>query len=143
MFQIVPLSIIRSFSLYTQQWFMSYSFADSLRAGSGWNLEINLSGWFYYKKSLRSVHSKGTVILQSNGNYSPNDGMSRPTKFEYSATLLQESQNLRKKCGGCTMASNGMMVIESYIEIIQLVKKLNWGGHIYSTVLMQVSLFCF
>ena len=25
MFQIVPLSIIRSFSLYTQQWHMSYS----------------------------------------------------------------------------------------------------------------------
>ena len=37
MFQTVPLSIIRSFSLYTQQWYMSYRFADSLRAGSGWN----------------------------------------------------------------------------------------------------------
>ena len=30
MFRIVPLSIIRSFSLYTQQWYMSYS----LRTGS-------------------------------------------------------------------------------------------------------------
>jgi len=28
---------IRSFSLYTQQWYMSYRFADSLRAGSGQN----------------------------------------------------------------------------------------------------------
>jgi len=28
MFQTVPLSIIRSFSLYTQQWYMSYRFAD-------------------------------------------------------------------------------------------------------------------
>ena len=28
MFRTVPLSIIRSFSLYTQQWFMSYRFAD-------------------------------------------------------------------------------------------------------------------
>jgi len=37
MFRTVPLSIIRSFSLYTQQWYMSYSYADSLRAGSGWN----------------------------------------------------------------------------------------------------------
>ena len=37
MFRTVPLSIIRSFSLYTQQWYMSYRFADSLRAGSGWN----------------------------------------------------------------------------------------------------------
>jgi len=30
MFRTVPLSIIRSFSLYTQQWYMSYRFADSL-----------------------------------------------------------------------------------------------------------------
>ena len=35
MFRTVPLSIIGSFSLYTQQWRMSYMFADSLRAGSG------------------------------------------------------------------------------------------------------------
>jgi len=28
MFQTVHLSIIRSFSLYTQQWYMSYRFAD-------------------------------------------------------------------------------------------------------------------
>jgi len=36
-FRTVPLSIIRSFSLYTQQWYvyMSYRFADSMRAGSG------------------------------------------------------------------------------------------------------------
>jgi len=34
MFRAVPLSIIRSFSLYTQQWYMPYMFADSLRAGS-------------------------------------------------------------------------------------------------------------
>jgi len=31
MFRTVPLSIIRSFSLYTQQWYMSYRFADRLR----------------------------------------------------------------------------------------------------------------
>jgi len=30
MFRTVPLSIIRSFSLYTQQWYMSYRFVDSL-----------------------------------------------------------------------------------------------------------------
>jgi len=34
MFRTVPLSIIRNSSLYTQQWYMSYNFADSLRAGS-------------------------------------------------------------------------------------------------------------
>jgi len=32
MFWTVPLSIISSFSLYTQQWYLSYRFADSLRA---------------------------------------------------------------------------------------------------------------
>jgi hypothetical protein len=39
MFRKVPLSVIMSFSLYTQQWYMSYRFADSLRAGSGWNYQ--------------------------------------------------------------------------------------------------------
>jgi len=29
MFRTVPLSIVSSFSLYTQQWYMSYRFADS------------------------------------------------------------------------------------------------------------------
>jgi len=37
MFRTVPLSIIKSFSLYSQQWYMSYRFAGTLRAGSGRN----------------------------------------------------------------------------------------------------------
>ena len=53
MFRTVALSIITSFSLYTQQWYMSYRFADSLRAGSGryvmqvcWQLEaVNKPLW--------------------------------------------------------------------------------------------------
>ena len=32
MFRTVPLSIFRSFSLYTQQWCISYKFADNVRA---------------------------------------------------------------------------------------------------------------
>jgi hypothetical protein len=43
MFRKVPLSIIRSFSLYTQQWYMSYRFADSLRTGSGCSILILLA----------------------------------------------------------------------------------------------------
>jgi hypothetical protein len=35
-FPTIPLSIIRSYSLYTQQWYMSYRFEDSFQAGSGW-----------------------------------------------------------------------------------------------------------
>jgi len=34
MFRTVPLSTIRRFPLYTQQWYMSYRFADSLWAGA-------------------------------------------------------------------------------------------------------------
>jgi hypothetical protein len=34
MFRTVPLSIIRSYSLYTKQWYMSYRFVDNFRAGS-------------------------------------------------------------------------------------------------------------
>ena len=37
MFRTVPLLVISSFSLYTQQWCISYRFADSLLAGSGRN----------------------------------------------------------------------------------------------------------
>jgi hypothetical protein len=35
MFRTVPLSIIRSYSLYARQWYVSYRFVDSFRAGSG------------------------------------------------------------------------------------------------------------
>ena len=37
MFRTVTLSIIRSISLYTQQWYMSHRFVDSLLPGSGRN----------------------------------------------------------------------------------------------------------
>jgi len=40
MFRTVLLYIVRSFSLYTQQWYISYRFADSLRAGSGRNPSV-------------------------------------------------------------------------------------------------------
>jgi hypothetical protein len=42
MFRTVPPSITRSFSLCTQQWYMSYRFAESCRGGSGWNSLILL-----------------------------------------------------------------------------------------------------
>jgi hypothetical protein len=40
MFRTVPLPIIRSFSLYTQQWYMSYNFVDSFRAGPGCSMVL-------------------------------------------------------------------------------------------------------
>jgi len=45
MFRTVPLSIIKSFSLYTQQWYLSYRFADSLRAGSGRSQAVGKPVW--------------------------------------------------------------------------------------------------
>ena len=52
MFWRVPLSMIRSFSLYTQQWYMSYMFADSLRAGSELFSQI-----YFWNKTLYVLHS--------------------------------------------------------------------------------------
>jgi len=40
MFRTVPLSVIRSSSLYTQQWYMSYSSADSLLAARKLSAEL-------------------------------------------------------------------------------------------------------
>jgi len=71
MFRRVPLSITRSFSLYTQQWYMSYSFADSLRGGSGLssvlillaNCDCNLYDIYYccvYSEKVL-VMDRGTV----------------------------------------------------------------------------------
>jgi len=50
MFRTVLLSIIRNFSLYTQQWYMSYRFVDSLLAGSGrnwpaWHIPLPCVQW--------------------------------------------------------------------------------------------------
>jgi len=59
MFRTVPLSITRSFTLYTQQWYMSYSFVDSLLAGPGWNILILLASCVYSQKLL--MIDKGTV----------------------------------------------------------------------------------
>jgi len=72
MFWTVRLSIVRSFSLYTQQWYMSYRFADSLRAaGSGWvgpdpaahKLSVNLHDIYHccvYSEKLLMM-DRGTV----------------------------------------------------------------------------------
>ena len=71
MYWTVPPSIIRSFSLYTQQWYMKYRFADSLRAllCVQWktpddrqrNRPIHVE--FYSKnKSEKLVHLVGFII---------------------------------------------------------------------------------
>jgi len=100
MFQTVPLFIIRSFSLYTQQWYMSYRFADSLRAESGWNCVpsvhptpddgqkncLKLVEFHSKNKFEKSVHLAGFNIQKSLCNISfkehlPKDGHKRWPKF--------------------------------------------------------------
>ena len=58
MFRTVPLSIIRSFSLYIQEWYMSYSFADSCQ-----QLSANLYDIYHccvYSEKLLMM-DRGTV----------------------------------------------------------------------------------
>jgi len=47
MFWTVSPSINRSLTLYTQQWYMSYRFANSLLEGSEWNILILLASCQY------------------------------------------------------------------------------------------------
>ena len=73
----------QEFSLYSQPWYMSYRFADSLRAGSGWNIlillascpkhvvfhsKINLRNWcislVYYKKFITMNGHMNVITLR-------------------------------------------------------------------------------
>ena len=56
MFRIVPLPIIRSFSLYTQQCYVSYSFADS---------SCELSAKLSQNKFEKLVHLVGFIIRRT------------------------------------------------------------------------------
>ena len=56
MFGTVPLSIVRSFSLYTQQWYKSYGFADSKLSA---NLYVIYHCCVYSEKLL--TMDRGTV----------------------------------------------------------------------------------
>jgi hypothetical protein len=57
MFRTVPLSIIRSFSLYTQQCNMSNGFANSLQVGSGWNILIVSDSSSVHRREFFTVHT--------------------------------------------------------------------------------------
>ena len=64
MFRTVPLSIIRSFSLYTQQWYMSYRFADNLlQAPDDGQRNCPKHAEFYSKNKFEElVHLVGFII---------------------------------------------------------------------------------
>jgi len=59
MFRTVPLSIIRCFSLYTQQWYILYSFCDSLQQDQDGTETCRVS---FQNKFEKSVHQVGSII---------------------------------------------------------------------------------
>jgi len=61
MFRTVSLSIIRSFSLYTQQWYMSYRFGDSLLASCQQTCMNN----FEYLKPVQKINRNFCIITTS------------------------------------------------------------------------------
>jgi len=72
MLRTVPLSIISSFSLYTRPWYVSYRFADSLRAGSGRNYSYVLILSYRFADSLRAGSGRNysyVLILSANLYY--------------------------------------------------------------------------
>jgi len=70
MFRTVPLSIIRRFSLYTQQWYMSYSLRavqgrNQFRPGTARKLSTNLHDIYYccvYSEKFLMM-DRGTVRI--------------------------------------------------------------------------------
>ena len=70
MFRTVPLSIIRSFLLYTQQWYMSYRFADSqldalISQIYSWNETLHVSdSSSVHHQEFFTVHTAMVYVIQ-------------------------------------------------------------------------------
>jgi len=68
MFRTVPLSTTRSFSLYRQQWYMSYRSADSLLSANLYDIYIwteelpETCRVLFQKKFEKLVHLVGFII---------------------------------------------------------------------------------
>jgi len=69
MFRTVPLPITRNFSLYTQQWYMSYRFADSLLSANMYvdgHRNCPKHAEFYSKNKFEKlVHLVGFIIRKT------------------------------------------------------------------------------
>jgi len=71
MFRTFPLPIISSFSLYTQQWYMSYRFADSLQLDAlisqiyFWNKTQHVSdSCSVHHQQFFTVHTAMVYVIQ-------------------------------------------------------------------------------
>ena len=118
MFRTVPLSIIRSFSLWTQQWHMSYRFADSKHV---WLIPLLCVQWktpndgqrncpkhveFYSKNKFEKlVHLIGFIIRHYHDARSPEHQTLPHTRY---VLLLpwSFSHNLDKHLQLCTFRHN-------------------------------------
>ena len=88
MFRTVPLSIIRSFSLYIQQCYMSYRFVDSLRAGSGRFRPDHVE--LYSKNEFEQlVHLVGFIIRIFHDAWSPERQIRHEFMTRYTLTAEQ------------------------------------------------------
>jgi len=68
MFRTVPLCIIRSFSLYTHQWYMSYMFADSCsQLSANWNCPKHVE--FHSKNKFEKLVYLVGFIIRNIRNY--------------------------------------------------------------------------
>jgi len=126
MFRTVPVSIIRSFSLYTQQWYMSYRFAVSLRAGSGRNWFGSTAAGVQQQNQTSSVLIKLASCQQTCMTYTialfivktPDDGHRNcPKRVEfYSKNKFENLVHLV-----------GFIVRICIISKHNLIQKLNFG----------------
>jgi hypothetical protein len=65
MFRTVSLSIIRSFSLYTQQWYVSYKFADRQMNYLFLNETLHVSDSFsVHHQEFFTVHTAMIHVIQ-------------------------------------------------------------------------------
>jgi hypothetical protein len=102
MFWTFPPSAVRSFSLYTQQWYMSHKFADSLQAGSEWNA---VPSWFCSQAISKPVWHITLLCIQWK---TPDDGQKTcPKHVEFHSKNKYEKlvhlvgfiiRKIREKC---------------------------------------------
>ena len=96
MFRTVPLSIIRRFSLYTQQWYMSYRYGDSLLAfiiriyHEARSPECQIQFFQDVTQSHRVNSSKGNMIFQNTGKHSTNNTASHPGRHASPSKPMQK-----------------------------------------------------
>jgi len=90
MFQTVPLSIIRSSSLYTQQWYVSYRFAVCTVKNCWWCTEEPSETWSFIPKiNLKKlVHLVGFIIRIYHDARTPECQMSQTVQYAMCKTTL-------------------------------------------------------